>query len=150
MTLRGSLAIVNTNKPNGGPKAIKVHPKNSINVMAVFLGLYSLLLSLIQTPSYQALSVLINLFWDPLLLLMCILPFGFRNKWFDFFRVRSQIPSLLVFFQGFFTVAKSSYDHFNCCLVFFGVHYNNITDHIDLVVRGFFSYKKSFGFQNNP
>jgi hypothetical protein len=33
ITLRGSLAMVNTNKPNGGPKAINVHPKNSIKVM---------------------------------------------------------------------------------------------------------------------
>ena len=84
--------MVNTNKPNGGPKAIKVHPKNSINVMAVFLGLYSLLLSLIQTPSYPALSVLFNLFWDPLLLLTCILlssaeagfSLGFIHKYYQF------------------------------------------------------------------
>ena len=29
--------MVNTNKPNGSPKAIKVQPKNSIKVMAVCL-----------------------------------------------------------------------------------------------------------------
>lgn len=33
ITRSGSLAIVNTNKPNGGPKAINVQPKNSIKVI---------------------------------------------------------------------------------------------------------------------
>lgn len=35
MTRNGSLAIVNKNIANGGPNAIKVHPKNSITVMIV-------------------------------------------------------------------------------------------------------------------
>ena len=33
MTRMGSLAIVNTNRAKGGPNVMKVHPKNSINVI---------------------------------------------------------------------------------------------------------------------
>lgn len=42
ITRRGSLAIVNTNRPNGGPNAMNVQPKNSIKVMVRFFCVQSL------------------------------------------------------------------------------------------------------------